>query len=892
MTSTSSASEVLDVLRSSQVYDYIRVSYNVEMRKFLYNANKKAVGLKQEPEAVQFADNVTKINRKNKKQERALVITNKAIYNYEPNKFSAPKRRILINQLKGLIMSRCSDEIVFQVEDSYDYRYVVHKRKELLEMLNKCYEKENQKQLNVLLSEEKELNTLVTTKDMIKLAQSEAKSKFHLVNSPSAIERSVTSHTISRSPVISPTAANRRASMNSLTRNPINKSADYSLEFISAHNEEDIKEYMFKLAGSLAEGWLTKKKGKSDKWERKYFILTNTSLQYFQPRIKGNVQIDSSVLVERNTDEAEEIETEGVKAKNSVAPSFKPFRIKVSSQSRKSALHIAAENEFEMQRWMSGFSNRGLADEAVHNHIEGWLMKRDPTSKTWRKRYFILIDDRCWYFEMINKGNIDLVAGVSAHQANLIQPTEDLKHNFAGTTAVTRFAYRWNVTDTSRIFNLSSDSEADMKQWIEAVEKASREHTKGASAESNRIDLPEELLSAIEQEAPSNQVTFVFTDVQSSTTLWEKVPDAMDSALEQHDRILRELLRKYNGYEVKTEGDAFMVTFFTALDALLWCCEVQHRLVEAEWHEDLLQMPSAKKEFATNPESKVETVVFNGIRIRMGVHTGYPNCRRNPVTGRMDYFGPVVNRSARVSDTAHGGQIVATQEVMDILFDKGRNDPRFFNFPIISDAGAHSLKGINEPVKIFQVMPQSLALRQLPPLRTENNDNAAAQNRAPPLYVKYQPSAPIVPVANNNHSSITSPAKPPANSIIANSIMSISPSSISSIISSTNPASPQHNSRSSALYTISPALVAATQAMQHRNQSVKGSSVNTVPIVSSKPSISVRWHTAGSSSGNSAASSPTHSNTVTPPAPVTSLISNDEQHQNSSVNNKHVPESS
>ena len=73
-----------------------------------------------------------------------------------------------------------------------------------------------------------------------------------------------------------------------------------------------------------------------------------------------------------------------------------------------------------------------------------------------------------------------------------------------------------------------------------------------------------------------------------------------------------------------------MVTFFNVLDAVLWCMAVQMALVEVQWPDALLAMPGAK------PEKLADgTPVFNGIRIRMGVHTGKANARRNPVTGTL-----------------------------------------------------------------------------------------------------------------------------------------------------------------------------------------------------------------------------------------------------------------
>jgi class 3 adenylate cyclase len=91
------------------------------------------------------------------------------------------------------------------------------------------------------------------------------------------------------------------------------------------------------------------------------------------------------------------------------------------------------------------------------------------------------------------------------------------------------------------------------------------------------------------------------------------------------------LLTIFKGYEVKTEGDAFMVTFFNPLDAVRWCLACQQALLENVWPDDLLAQPSGKQEV------KHGKMVFNGMRIRMGIHVGQPACRRNPITGRMDY---------------------------------------------------------------------------------------------------------------------------------------------------------------------------------------------------------------------------------------------------------------
>ena len=176
----------------------------------------------------------------------------------------------------------------------------------------------------------------------------------------------------------------------------------------------------------------------------------------------------------------------------------------------------------------------------------------------------------------------------------------------------------------------------------------------------------------VDDDAPTETVTLVFTDIESSTNLWEACPQVMQAALEEHDRVLRTLLARFRGYEVKTEGDAFMVAFFTVLDAVKWCLAVQEAFLRMKWDDALLHLPSARKEYIDASGARVlegtdAQLVFNGLRVRMGLHVGQPSCRRNPTTKRMDYYGKVVNLAARVSDAGHGGQIVCTKEVCQIV---------------------------------------------------------------------------------------------------------------------------------------------------------------------------------------------------------------------------------
>lgn len=221
----------------------------------------------------------------------------------------------------------------------------------------------------------------------------------------------------------------------------------------------------------------------------------------------------------------------------------------------------------------------------------------------------------------------------------------------------------------------------------------------------------ESTLSTSSVTPPTGRVTLVFTDVQGSTNLWERHTDAMRAALTLHNQELRQLLAQSGGYEVKTEGDAFMLAFTSPESALRWCLAAQETLLGLDWPHELLSHEDACE--AHRPDG---TLLFRGLRVRMGLHTGEPECRPDPVTGRMDYFGPMVNRAARIASAAHGGQIVVGADAWKAL------EPRLaeLGVPEARELGTFHFKGLLEPETLVQVLPRTLGDRAFPPPKAQD----------------------------------------------------------------------------------------------------------------------------------------------------------------------------
>jgi predicted ATPase/class 3 adenylate cyclase len=187
-------------------------------------------------------------------------------------------------------------------------------------------------------------------------------------------------------------------------------------------------------------------------------------------------------------------------------------------------------------------------------------------------------------------------------------------------------------------------------------------------------------------------VTLLFTDIEGSTRLWEEDPAAMSVALARHDQILRDVIDRHHGHVFKTVGDAFCAVFSLAPDALRCAIEVQRDLGEERW-----------------PEAAP-------LRVRMALHSG--DCEERD----GDYFGPTVNRAARLEATAHGGQVVLSGSTYELVGGEIPDGVR------LRSMGQHLLKDLSRPESIYQLVIDGLR-DDFPPLRTL--DDPAAKNNLP-----------------------------------------------------------------------------------------------------------------------------------------------------------------
>ncbi len=199
------------------------------------------------------------------------------------------------------------------------------------------------------------------------------------------------------------------------------------------------------------------------------------------------------------------------------------------------------------------------------------------------------------------------------------------------------------------------------------------------------------MVDAVTALNPDPTVVFLFSDIAGSTRLWEQHTAAMAEALARHDALARSAVLAWRGHLVKATGDGIHAAFAEAADALGAMLQLQRGLADAAAAGSL------------------------PLAVRCGLHAGPGQARDN------DYFGPEVNRAARIMAAAHGGQMLVSQAVADRLL------PALPAGVALRELGAVRLKDLDRPERLWQVLAPPLR-QDFPALRSlEATPNNLAQ---------------------------------------------------------------------------------------------------------------------------------------------------------------------
>src|SRR5215212_8579203 len=175
-------------------------------------------------------------------------------------------------------------------------------------------------------------------------------------------------------------------------------------------------------------------------------------------------------------------------------------------------------------------------------------------------------------------------------------------------------------------------------------------------------------------ELPDGTVTFLLTDVEGSTALWEQAPEAMRTALARHDVLFEQAVRDHGGAHIRPrgEGDSRFAVFTSAPNAVAATLTIQRTFASEVW-------PTPRP-----------------VRVRIGLHTGEAQLRDG------DYYGSAVNRCARLRAIGHGGQILLSEATTGLVRDDLPGGASLL------ELGEHRLKDLSRPEHVHQLVAPSL----------------------------------------------------------------------------------------------------------------------------------------------------------------------------------------
>jgi LuxR family maltose regulon positive regulatory protein len=252
-----------------------------------------------------------------------------------------------------------------------------------------------------------------------------------------------------------------------------------------------------------------------------------------------------------------------------------------------------------------------------------------------------------------------------------------------------------------RLIALAKPTASSHPSGAPAANREMAAETSMAGALASDLPTPPKTPELAEAAWPSGTTTFLFTDIEGSSRLWEHEPQAMPAALQRHEALLRQAIAEHRGVVFKTIGDAVCAAFASAPQALAAALASQRALLAEAW--DAHGLPAGQP-----------------VRVRMALHSGAAQARDS------DYVGPPLNRVARLLAAAHGGQVLLSHASAELVAD---------GLPVgvsLRDLGTHELKGLGRPEQIFQLVGPDLP-SDFPPLRSVAPTSANVPAPASPL---------------------------------------------------------------------------------------------------------------------------------------------------------------
>lgn len=167
-------------------------------------------------------------------------------------------------------------------------------------------------------------------------------------------------------------------------------------------------------------------------------------------------------------------------------------------------------------------------------------------------------------------------------------------------------------------------------------------------------------------DAPTGHVYLVATTIPGAYTIWDAIPRDMEESIKFHNQVIRHNLDLYKGYEVSYLDHSFKAVFTTMEDAINFSIAVQVSLLHIEWPKALLEQPLGQEVHGELQSS----ILWKGLRVRMAVVSGVPNCEIDPSTNRMVYMGPLADLLVKMLELPLEGGILLNDTVAGELSRK------------------------------------------------------------------------------------------------------------------------------------------------------------------------------------------------------------------------------